>query len=438
MSEEIDETNSNFVPYYLRKDLKHNRGKKSGSSNNQRRRRKSVTEVIFDFHKNQAQTTGESLSETQILSKVSQTKVLLTQQVQEQDTKEVKRPTLPSLKDFDKFSLRNDQVIRESLSLDCSPRGLYSPVSYSPLTQSPRTQTNSPTFKEQISNSNSNFTKDMLSKIPLKLQKEIPKILNPISSPRNQKQQLNSPRLQEVYSSPRPRLTETLPKQPQSPRGFQEVPMKKIPNFDSLTPKNYDYSPFDSSSSRESSPRLRLSSPRRQRVEPYYTPQYRDGDTSNSSSRETSPRRRGYSLSMKRNFGNKIDELINHEEEDEQRNVAQSPNLTISVGLNGDIITINDQFSSILGYKKDELVKKSLRLICDENPLNQNFYQKLLEGNQSADIQLKFIHKNGDPIDTLIKVKLIHEEVFNKHFFLCIIYDVMRDLKTILGKLTIQ
>lgn len=448
-SSQNQEDGNNFVPYYMRKDLKHNRGKKQGNNTNQRRRRKSVTEVIIDFHKNQAQTQGENLSETQILSKVTHTKVLLSQQVQDQDTKEVKTPILPSLKDFEKFSLRNEGFLRESLSVDCSPRGNWSPVpqspgAYSPLnhsnTNSPRTTTNSPTYTKDPYLVN--FKKDLMTKLPLKLQKDtvkdsLPKIF-PLNSPRGSK--LNSPRLQEIYSSPR---TST-PKAPQSPRSFQEVKgLHKIPNFESLqTPKtNHDISSNDSSSSRDSSPRVRLSSPVRQRVEPYFSPRFvKENDTPGSL--ENSPRRRGYSLSWKPRFGNKIEDLINHEEDEEVKNLLQSPSLTLTVGMAGEIASINDQFSSILGYKREELMKKNIRMIVDENhPFKEQLFRQLSETNQPTDMKMKFIHKSGEIMDVLLRLKLIHEEVFNKDFFLCIIYDVMRDLKNIpniLGKLSIQ
>jgi len=62
-----------------------------------------------------------------------------------------------------------------------------------------------------------------------------------------------------------------------------------------------------------------------------------------------------------------------------------------------------------------------MKVICDDqSPFNQNIYFKLIESGGSMDFQLKFIHKSGETIEALVKIKIIHEEVFNKHFLFVI------------------
>ncbi|MDT8310394.1 MAG: CHASE domain-containing protein [Methylophaga sp.] len=97
------------------------------------------------------------------------------------------------------------------------------------------------------------------------------------------------------------------------------------------------------------------------------------------------------------------------------------------VSANGRWLKVNDALCKMLGYQENELLALTFMDITypDDLDLDQQFVNKLIKRQlDSYQIEKRYFHKNGQIIDVLLSVSVVHDAGDNVAHFICQIDDI--------------
>jgi len=97
--------------------------------------------------------------------------------------------------------------------------------------------------------------------------------------------------------------------------------------------------------------------------------------------------------------------------------------LTMEIGMSGDVLSLNDNFSKLLGKPKKELVGKQFSTLFEQNSSFRNFWRDMNAGIQSTKATLCKTDKEEDQW-----VEMIYTPVFNKRNKLTKVMALGRDI----------
>ncbi|HEY9633836.1 MAG TPA: PAS domain S-box protein [Coleofasciculaceae cyanobacterium] len=96
------------------------------------------------------------------------------------------------------------------------------------------------------------------------------------------------------------------------------------------------------------------------------------------------------------------------------------------LGENGQFLQINQKLCDITGYRREELLKKTILEIThpEEQAATQTNLCQLFRGQkQTLNIEKCFIHKTGSPVWVNMTVSVLHEPLDIPKYFICAIKD---------------
>ena len=102
------------------------------------------------------------------------------------------------------------------------------------------------------------------------------------------------------------------------------------------------------------------------------------------------------------------------------------------IDLEGNFIQTNSRFCDLCGYTNTELLKKSVYEIThpDDIKTTKEFYSEFITGgNERAELETKYLHKNGRIVWVFISISLVRNNGGKEDFFVSHIQDITQKKK---------
>lgn len=123
----------------------------------------------------------------------------------------------------------------------------------------------------------------------------------------------------------------------------------------------------------------------------------------------------------------KTEEALRESEERLRLLIDNSPVGISITDLNGYFIEVNPALCNMTGYSRNEMISKHFNKFShpDDSEKNKKFFKELVEGEiEYFDIEKRYLHKNGNIVNVLVKAQLIRDKKGKPLFQTAIIEDV--------------
>ncbi len=122
-----------------------------------------------------------------------------------------------------------------------------------------------------------------------------------------------------------------------------------------------------------------------------------------------------------------VEETLRESEEKLRLMIDNSPIGFSATDLKGNYIVVNPEFRKMLGYSKKNMISKHFNEFThpDDRAKGEELYQKLLEGEMPHfDFEKRYLHKDGNIIQTKIRALLVRDDDGKPMFEIAIIEDI--------------
>lgn len=90
--------------------------------------------------------------------------------------------------------------------------------------------------------------------------------------------------------------------------------------------------------------------------------------------------------------------------------INKSPDIIFTVDLNGNVLYVNDTFVNLLGYNRDEIIGKSIRIVSVEDEIYNACMVSVKEMGKCLDQETVFRKKDGSLIHVVKNVNAVYDE----------------------------
>jgi PAS domain S-box-containing protein len=98
--------------------------------------------------------------------------------------------------------------------------------------------------------------------------------------------------------------------------------------------------------------------------------------------------------------------------------IDKSPDIIFTIDLDGIVLYVNDAFVNLLGYNRDEIIGKSIRIVSVEDEIYNAYMVSVKETGKCLDQETVFRKKDGSLIHVVKNVNAVYDENGNIRFLI--------------------
>jgi PAS domain S-box-containing protein len=90
--------------------------------------------------------------------------------------------------------------------------------------------------------------------------------------------------------------------------------------------------------------------------------------------------------------------------------INKSPDIIFTIDLDGNVLYVNDAFVNLLGYNRDEIIGKSIKIVSVEDEIYNACMVSVKETGKCLDQETVFRKKDGSLIHVVKNVNAVYDE----------------------------
>ena len=98
--------------------------------------------------------------------------------------------------------------------------------------------------------------------------------------------------------------------------------------------------------------------------------------------------------------------------------IDKSPDIIFTIDLDGNVFYLNDAFVNLLGYNRDEIIGKSIRIVSVEDEIYNSCMVSVKETGKCLDQETVFRKKDGSLIHVVKNVNAVYDENGNIRYLI--------------------
>jgi len=98
--------------------------------------------------------------------------------------------------------------------------------------------------------------------------------------------------------------------------------------------------------------------------------------------------------------------------------IDKSPDIIFTIDLDGNVLYVNDAFVNLLGYNRDEIIGKSIRIVSVEDEIYNACMVSVKEMGKCLDQETVFRKKDGSLIHVVKNVNAVYDENGNIRYLI--------------------